>query len=134
MLKMSIIGNLTKDPEVRPLPSGTQVVSFTVASTRKVNGEDKTDFVRVSVFGKRGAACAMYLAKGRKVYARGVPSARAYTNRNGENVASMEIMADEIEFLSSRNDSPAPQNTPQQIDEQMAQTGFTEIDDGELPF
>ena len=130
MLKMEIIGNLTKDPETRTTNSGMEVCSFTVASSRKVNGEDKTDFVRVSVFGKRAAPCATYLAKGRKVYVCGIPSASAYTNRNGDTVAQIDIIANEIEFLSSKSEQP--HDTAQY--EPAPKTGFTEVEDDELPF
>ena len=84
MLKIEIIGNLTRDPEMRTTGNGMDVCNFTVASSRKVNGEDKTDYVRVAVFGKRAAHCVTYLAKGRKVYVCGIPSASSYTNRSGE--------------------------------------------------
>ena len=132
MLKIEIIGNLTRDPEMRTTGNGMDVCNFTVASTRKVNGEDKTDYVRVAVFGKRAAPCVTYLAKGRKVYVCGIPSASSYTNRSGETVAQLDVIANEIEFLSSKGEAPAapaPSATTS-----APQNGYTEVEDDELPF
>lgn len=133
MIKMMIIGNLTRDPEMRTTQSGAEVCGFTVASTRKVNGEDKTDFVKVSVFGKRAKPCSLYLEKGRKVYVCGIPSARAYTNRNGENVAEMQIIADEIEFLSRQGEAPL-QSAPAHEDQRPAELQEVDDDEDSLPF
>lgn len=135
MLKIEIIGNLTRDPEMRTTGNGMDVCNFTVASSRKVNGEDKTDYVRVAVFGKRAAPCVTYLAKGRKVYVCGIPSASSYTNRSGETVVQLDVIANEIEFLSSKGEEPATPAAPAPSAPASApQTGYTEIEDDELPF
>lgn len=131
MLKLEIIGNLTRDPSTRDV-NGRTVCNFTVASSRKTrDGETRTTFVDISAWGKLGEICDQYLAKGRKVYVEGIPSARPYMSKDGsEPRASLEVMANNVEFLSSRVDSdlggPAPTR-----DEQ---TGFSTVDDEELPF
>lgn len=98
MNHLTIIGNLTADPELRTTPQGISVCSFTVA----VNGrkKDDTTYFRVSAWRGLGENCAKYLAKGRKAAITGTVSARAYTTNGGEARASLEVNADEVEFLS----------------------------------
>ena len=137
MLKMQVIGNLTRAPEMRQV-GGEDVCSFTVASSRKVDGKEYTTFVDVSAWGKRASPCARYLAKGRKVYVEGVPSARAYMNKEQtEARAALCLRASQIEFLSPVGDNGATgatdgDNVPGQP--QNLPDGFNSIEDGELPF
>lgn len=104
MNKLTIIGNLTGEPELRTTPSGKQVCSFTVAVNRrkKIEGQPDADFFRVSAWDQLGINCNSYLAKGRKVCVIGSVSARAYQTQNGENRASLEVMAQDVEFLSPK--------------------------------
>lgn len=134
MNKLTIIGNLTRDPELRTTSAGINVCSFTVAVNRKKtknNQQPEADFFRVTAWRERGEICAKYLAKGRKVCVMGPVSVTTYQNNKGETVAQLEVTADEVEFLSSK-DSQANRE-PEKKDEQ---TGYTqvEMDDGELPF
>lgn len=98
MNKAFITGNLTADPELRTTPQGINVCTFTVAA----NGRKKEDttFFRVTAWRQMGENCAKYLAKGRKVAVVGAVSARAYTTNGGDVRASLEVTADEVEFLS----------------------------------
>lgn len=117
-----IIGNLTSDPQTRTTPNGNSVCSFTVA----VNGRDnQATFFQVSAWNKLAELCQQYLAKGRKVLVTGPVSARAYQTNGGENRASLELMANEVEFLSPRKETMAraPENG-----------GFVQVDEEELPF
>lgn len=131
MNKLTIIGNLTKDPESRTLDSGKTVCSFTVAVNRRQkdkDGNNIADFFRVDAWEKTGEACQKYLAKGRKVAVTGPVSCRAYQAQDGTARASMDLHADEVEFLSPRDSG---QTAP------AAQTGGmtpVEVPDGELPF
>lgn len=163
MNKLTIIGNLTADPELRTIPSGVSVCTFTVAVNRRSNKEDRqTDFFRVAAWRQLGETCSRYLSKGRKVCVIGEVSARAYEGKDGTLRASLEVTADEVEFLSPRvegsgypqeNRQSAPagygerrQNTgwgsePAAPSENMTGTafgdiagGFTEITDSDLPF
>ena len=94
-----IIGNLTKDPETRSLPTGITVCAFTVA----VNRGDKTEFFRVNAWRKLGELCQKYLTKGKKVAVVGELSMRNYTAKDGTEKTSVELTADKVEFLSSKS-------------------------------
>lgn len=104
MQKLEIIGNLTADPAVRTVNMATgsvTVCSFDVAVNRRNSNGKQTDYFRVNAWRGLGETCYKYLRKGSKVYASGTVSCRAYTNKDGKLVASMDITADDIEFLSS---------------------------------
>jgi single-strand DNA-binding protein len=142
MQKLIIIGNVCADPEMRTTPNGKTVTTFTVAVSRK-GDKDKTDFFRCSAWGKTGEVCVRFLDKGKKVCVIGEVSARAYTDRQGEAKASLEVFVTEVEFLSPRGEEREPVSTamPSYSQEQLEhakQTAvdgeFTEITDGDLPF
>ena len=107
MNKLTIIGNLTGEPEIRTTTTGKTVCGFTVAVNRrkKIEGQPEADFFRVSAWDALGENCGKYLAKGRKVAVVGAVSVRTYDTQNGEHRASMEVQAQEVEFLSSRNEN-----------------------------
>lgn len=100
MNKLTIIGNLTKDPDLRSTQEGKSVCNFTVAVNRR-NSED-TDFFRVAAWNALGENCGKYLAKGRKVCVVGPVSVSTYTGQDGNVHASMEVAAQDVEFLSQR--------------------------------
>lgn len=105
MNQLTIIGNLTKDPETRTTPSGKSVCSFDLAvNDRKGN----TTYFRVSAWEKLGEICQRYLSKGKKAMVCGPVSARAYTDRNGKANVSIEVTANEVEFLSPANNAATP--------------------------
>ena len=124
MNKLTIIGNLTADPELRTIPSGVSVCTFTVAVNRRYSSSNKddrqTDFFRVAAWRQLGENCSRYLAKGKKVCVVGEVSARAFEGKDGSIRASLEVTADEVEFLSPRESAGynqggyASQGAPQQ--------------------
>lgn len=123
MNKLIIIGNLTRDPELRTTTSGVDVCSFTVAvNKRKAQGEEEADFFRVSAWRERAKICAQYLQKGKKVCVIGAVTMRTYTDSNGITKANMEVTADEVEFLSARSES------------YDKQTGYAKVAPQENPF
>ena len=122
MNKLTIIGNLTKDPELRTTPQGINVCDFTVAVNHRKG--DGSDFFRVTAWRGLAENCAKYLAKGRKVCVVGSVSCRTYQGNDGTTKASLEIMADDIEFLSPRD----PQLT------EAAKPAFVPVTDEPLPF
>ena len=130
MNKLTIIGNLVNDPENRVTTNGDEVCSFRVAVNRRGRDQD-ADFFRVSAWGERGKLCMQYLAKGRKVCVIGPVTVRAYTDRTGAPAASMEVKAEEIEFLTPRQET-APEK-PVERHEDSAR-GFTAVETDELPF
>ena len=127
MNKIFIIGNLVRDPELRTTQSGIPVCTFTVAVNRRKQGaeagQQEADFFRVTTWRQLGENCNRYLAMGKKVFVSGPVSVSTYTAKDGTTRASMEITADDVEFLS-----PAGTET---VDEWA---GFVPVDDAELPF
>ena len=107
MNKLIICGNLTRDPETKAAQDGTSMCSFTIAvnrSTRKPGEEPQ--YFRVTTYSKLAENCAKYLAKGRKIIAVGELTLREYTGRDGQMRASLDVRANEVEFISSPNDVP----------------------------
>ena len=128
MNKLTIIGNLTKDPELRTTATGLSVCQFTVAvNRRKAKEEQETDYFRVTAWRERGEICAKYLTKGSKVCVIGPVSVRPWETQDGKHGASLEVTADEVEFLSSKNEAKP------KIDQQSGMEQV-EMPDGELPF
>ena len=152
MNKVILIGNLTRDPELRTTSSGDSVCSFTVAVNRRRSnnaeaGQPEADFFRVSVWRQQGENCAKYLAKGRKVYVSGPVTCRTYVGSDGQTRASLEVTANEVEFLSSRSEMgeagayapAAPAAAPRPANKaaygSAPQGGdFVQVDEEELPF
>ena len=146
MNRLTIIGNLTRDPEQRTTPSGATVCSFSVAVNRRgrrdaQNNQPEADFFRVSAWNQLGENCAKYLAKGRKVAVVGPVSVHTYQGSDGQTRASLEVMANEVEFLSSRNEIDseggysAPADAPSAAPAaDTASAGFTAEETDELPF
>lgn len=168
MNKLLIIGNLTRDPELRQVQGRDGYVSvcdFTLAVNRRngrtnANGQPEADFFRVTAWRGLGENCQKYLTKGRKAAVTGAVSCRTYTGTDGVTRASLEVTADDVEFLSPKQDGaqqggvPAHQNqppsyaspggpgptgaytqTPQYQQQRMdTQSGYVQVDDEELPF
>ena len=135
MNKLTIIGNLTRDPELRTVGSGISVCDFTVAVNRRRTGEcqQEADFFRVTAWRQLGETCAKYLAKGRKVCVVGPVSVRTYQTQQGETRAQLEVTADDIEFLSPR-DQAEEQYQAQERKAIQREAQFTPISGEDLPF
>jgi single-strand DNA-binding protein len=114
--RVVITGNLTKDPELRNTPNGTAVCKLRVAvnSRRKdsASGEwvDKPNYFDVTVWGAQGENCANYLYKGRPVAVDGRLDWREWEAQDGSKRQSIEIIADSVQFLGSREDNPGGGN------------------------
>ena len=148
MEKLQIIGNLTRDPELRVTQTGLSVCSFTVAvnqkptrAQREAGQQPPAKFFRVTAWRELGENCAKYLAKGRKVYCEGTINASAYTGeQDGKPHASLELTADSVEFLSARGDAGATDQAPGNAAQApepapaAAPAGFTAVETDELPF
>ena len=139
MNKITLIGNLTHDPEVRSTPNGVTVCTFTIAVNRRFaqqGGEKATDYFRINAWRQLGENCARYLAQGRKVAVVGELQARTYEGKDGATRMSLDVSADEVEFLTPRSqdegsgDSAPRQNNaaPQDL------AGFTDIQSDDIPF
>lgn len=112
MNKIFIIGNLTADPDYSVSASGTPMCRFTVAVNRRHSssqGDERTaDFFRVTTFRKTAENCSNFLAKGRKVGVVGSIQLNDYTDKDGNRRTSVDVTADEVEFLSPRGEDQAP--------------------------
>jgi single-strand DNA-binding protein len=114
-----LVGNLTRDPELRHTPSGTAVCSLRLAvnSRRKdaATGQwtDKPNYFDITVWGQQGESCAQYLAKGRPVAVQGRLEWREWDAQDGSKRQAVEIIADNVQFLGGRTDAEGGQFVPQ---------------------
>ena len=106
--KVIIIGNLGKDPEVRYLPSGSAICNITVATSRqwkdKTSGDrqEETEWHRIALFDRLAEIAGEYLKKGRPVYIEGRLKTRKYTDKDGVEKYTTEIIADQMQLLGGR--------------------------------
>jgi single-strand DNA-binding protein len=103
--RITIIGNLGRDPETRMLPSGDSVTSFTVATTERSKNGDVTTWFNVSAFAKLAEVCEKYLHKGSYVYIEGPLTQREYTNREGQVRQSLDVRAREMRMLDKAGEN-----------------------------
>ena len=150
MNKVYLIGNLTRDPEMRSTSAGIPVCNFSIAVNRRFKnaqtGQQETDFFNIVAWRQLAELCSRYLAKGRKVAVFGSIQTRTYEAQDGSKRTAFDIVADEVEFLSSANAGSAPSSdyhaavSPAPVQRQQApsyapaDSGFTQVDDDELPF
>jgi single-strand DNA-binding protein len=158
--KVILIGNLGKDPEVRYAPSGSAICTLAIATSRqwkdKTSGErqEETEWHRVSMFDRMAEVAAEYLKKGKSVYIEGRLKTRKWTDKEGVERYTTEIMADRMEMLGSRegggmggddggDSAPAPRarpaaaaparSAPVAKPAAKSSTGFDDMDD-DIPF
>lgn len=130
MNKAFLIGNLTRDPELRTTQSGIAVATFTIAVPRRftnAQGVREADFIPVIAWRQLGENCGRYLSKGRKVAVEGAIQTRSYDAQDGTKRYVTEIVADSVEFLAMPQGAgaPPPPEAPQ---------GFQEVEDDDCPF
>lgn len=121
MLKLEMIGNLTRDPESRTFQKGEtdgKVCNFTVAASVGYGQYKRTEFIRVTAWNGLGKTCMEYLKKGSKVYVSGTPTVNVYTNKDGNAAGNMELQLDDIEFLSSKEKPCEGEEVPAADDEE----------------
>ena len=108
---VTLIGNLTRDPELSYTPSQTAKCLFTMAVNRpRRNGEDQgADYIRIVVWGKTAENCEKYLAKGRKVAVSGSIRTGSYKDKDGRTVYTTDVWANNVEFLNTQQTRPAEQ-------------------------
>ena len=160
MNKVFLIGNLTRDPEMRATSAGVSVCNFSIAVNRRFrnqNGQQETDFFNIVAWRQLGELCGKYLQKGRKVAVSGSIQTRTYEAQDGTRRNAFDIVADEVEFLTPAGagapvgeghvasaspvaSTPAPAMSASQPSMQAtpvyqpAGTEFTQVDDDDLPF
>ena len=146
--KITIVGNLGRDPEMRYMADGTAVTSFSVATSRvwsNKSGEkqEETLWFRVNVWGRQAETTNQYLAKGRRVLVEGslqgdaaTGGPRLWSRQDGSMAASFEIRANDVKFLSSRNESTGGGGyTPPGYDgDGAAVPGASAAEEDDIPF
>lgn len=129
--KSILLGNLTRDPEVRFLPSGTAVASFAIAVNRKFKQGDETkeevSYLDIVVFGKTAENCGQYLGKGDAVLIDGRLQQRRWDDKeSGQKRSKVEVVAEKVTFMPKRQGA-ASQGSSEPIPEPP-------VDEGEIPF
>ena len=127
MNRIFIIGNLTADPSFSTA-SGTAVCHFNVAENYYSNGDNKVNYYRVTAFRGLAESCNKYLAKGRRVGIIGKIQQRDYTDNNGNTTRSMDVLVDEVQFLSSASEEKKDASQIKPI------TTLERVDNSDLPF
>lgn len=121
--KVILIGNLGADPDMRYTPSGQGVCELRIATSESWNDkngqrQERTEWHRVVVWGKRAEVCSKYLSKGRQVYIEGRIQTRSYDDKEGQKRYITEVIAQEVVFIGGggargegkRDDGPPPPN------------------------
>ena len=140
MNKIILIGNLTRDPEMSETPSGVPYCRLGIAVNRPYSDEDgnrETDFFNVTVWRGQAENCGRYLKKGSKVAIVGSIQNRTYEDKDGNKRQVTDIIANEVEFLSVRNQADGAEDV-QPVYEQRAPRAakptLEQVDDDDLPF
>ena len=142
--RVTIVGNLGRDPELRTFPSGDQVANVTIATTDKwkdkQSGEmrEATEWHRVVFNGRLAEIVGQYLRKGSQVYVEGSLRTRKWTDQSGVEKYSTEIRADQMQMLGGRPEGAAPAPAPRPAPapppaQRSAGGGFDDMDD-DIPF
>lgn len=136
MNKIFLIGNLTRDPELRYTPSGAAVCSFTLAVSRtfvdKQTGQREADFINIVVWNKSAENCAKYLNKGRQTAVEGRLQIRSYVDNDGVKRWMTEVIADHVEFLNGGQKQESQQSGGSGGFDGMGQEIM--FDDSDIPF
>ncbi len=122
--KILLIGNTTRDTELRATKSGKPVANMRLATNRTVNGEELTQYHTVIAWDKTAEFVAKYATKGRKLYVEGRLEYRSYKDREGHEREAAEIIASDVQFLDSKRDATAG----------SASEGIEQVDPSEVPF
>lgn len=132
MNKVTLVGRLTKDPELKFTPgAGTAVTTFTIAVPRKFKkeGQPEADFIPVVVWGKMAENVAQYMAKGRQIGICGRIETRNYEAKDGTKRYVTEVIAEDVEFLGNKTEGGAITNSSKDYGDDV-----TPVDNEEIPF
>ena len=115
--RVILIGNLTRDPELRYTPSGTAVTDLGLAinrryRTREGEWRDEVCFVDVSVMGRSAETCAQYLKKGRPAMVEGHLKLDQWEGKDGQRRSKLRVAGERVQFLGGRGEAPAPPSGP----------------------
>jgi len=132
--KVILLGNLTRDPEVRYTPNGIAVASFAIAVNRKYKQGDETkeevSYIDIVVFGKQAESCGQYIGKGDSVLIDGRLQQRRWETEEGQKRNKLEVVAQSVNFMPKRtsaSQAAGGQAHPEPNPE-------THVDEGDIPF
>ena len=147
MNNVTLIGRLTRDPELRYISTNqTPVATFTLAVDRPFSKDKQADFIRITVFGKQAENCERYLKQGRRSAVQGRIQTGSYKNKDGATIYTTEVIADRVEFLdwgdknetsSTAGTSSSFGNNAHNEENTNLPEGFQSLDiedDDEIPF
>lgn len=137
MNKVYLIGNLTRDPEQTTTSNGVSVCHLSIAVPRgftSADGERGTDFFNITAWRGLADNCAKFLKKGNKVAVAGSIQIRNYERADGSRGTAVDVMANEVEFLSSKNDSSSESGVPSAPAGSGAPVSDLQPIDDDLPF
>jgi single-strand DNA-binding protein len=140
--KITIVGNLGRDPELRYTPQGTPVCTFTMATNdrrKDKNGEmqDQTTWFRITLWNRQAETASQYLHKGKSVYIEGRLRVDEYTDRDGKPRFALEVTATDMQFIGSRQDEPAHDRAASSSASTSGSSGPSEpaeLTDEDIPF
>ena len=139
--RVVLVGNLTRDPELRHTPSGMAVCSLRLAVNSRRKDEsgqwaDKPNYFDITVWGQQGENCAQYLAKGRPVGVDGRLEWREWEAQDGSKRQAVEVVADNVQFLGGRADAEqgGGQYVPAAAAAQASDADFASGSDDDIPF
>lgn len=127
MALIIVAGNIGKDAEYSE-KDGRGMARFSVAESEKVRGEKVTVWYNCTVFGKSAEFCRDYVKKGRSVMVTGKPSARTYRNKLEEQIATIDIVANDVKLFGSMRDGEQGQSAP------ANPAGFVAVENEDMPF
>lgn len=128
--KVTLIGNVGRDPETRHTSDGTAIVNMTLATTHKSKGQEETEWHRLTLFGQQAEVAEKYVRKGTQIYAEGRLRSRKYTGKDGVERTSVEVLVERFLLLgksgggANQADAPAPK----------AQTASASFGSDDVPF
>ncbi|MEI8175759.1 MAG: single-stranded DNA-binding protein [Candidatus Omnitrophota bacterium] len=149
--RVFLIGNLTRDPELRYIPSGTAVATFTIGVNRAFTsqaGEKKEEacFVRIIVWARLAEVCGEFLSKGSPVFVEGRLQSRAWQDQSGQKRSTIEVVANTVQFLGRTKGAqagagdegagapPIDEIPPDAAPEAGAPSGAKPVTEDEIPF
>ncbi len=141
--RITLVGNLGRDPELRYTPQGTPVCSFTMATNERRRdkageSQDVTTWFRVTLWGRQAETASQYLTKGRPIYVEGRLRVEEWTDKDGRSRYTLEVHATDMQFIGTRNDdatasTPAPRTDSAQNSPVEPPTN-AEVSDDDIPF
>jgi single-strand DNA-binding protein len=139
--KVTILGRLGSDPEVKYLPSGQAVCNFSVATSeawadKTGNKQERTEWHRIVVWGKLAESCSTYLSKGKQVYLEGALQTRSWEDKSGKKLYTTEVVAKTVQFIGAKGVASSSEGSHSQPNDNMEEdlavdSNFTSDD---IPF